>query len=495
MTAEPVGKRRGPLARWTDALRAWLGRRTSTQLVAAIAVLAAVALTGSLMVTGLAARMDQRQQAALAALDDYGRITQKLGEESTLAAGALTPADVAYLSAFLAALQVGPDREAVTLEETCRTGRGGAGVRYIRAPVGKPAGLAELATARRMRLSRLGPDIYAVSLPRGVLCPSRSVEAVVVRRQTGALDVWVGRVVDQSGQAWGGAVLAVMATGLVILVSGLAASTWSNRRLVHAISEVSGALDRAAVGDFSQRAPEIGVAPELSELTVHANRTLDRLEELMSWLRDSADQLAHDFRTPLARASARLEQLAETDDPDQRLKLGRQAAQDLRRLRRQMNEALALREGEAWRFETVRLDTLAEAVADLYQPLAEVRSVTLKVEASQPVAVLGVPSLLQRAAANLVDNAVKFSPDGGVVTIRATSDAVEATLSVADQGPGLDPRLLTDTDLRVASAEADGRESHGLGLTFVRAVLSRHGGRMTIDDAAPGAIVTARFPR
>jgi signal transduction histidine kinase len=490
-----VGERRGPLIRATDALRAWLGRRTSTQLVAVIAVSAALALTGSLVVTGLAARMDQRQQAALAALDDFVRITQKLGEESTLAAGSLTPADAAYLSAVLAALQSGPGREAVTLEETCRTGRGGAGVRYIQAPVGKPAGLAELATARRTRLSRIGPDIYAVSLPRGTLCPTRAVEAVVVRRPFGALDVSVGRIVDQSGQAWGWAVLAVMATGLVILVSGLAASTWSNRRLVHAIAEVSRALDRAAVGDFSLRAPEVGVAPELSELTVHANRTLDRLEELMSWLRDSADQLAHDFRTPLARASARLEQLAETDDPDRRLRLGRQAAQDLRRLTRQMNEALALREGEAWRFETVRLDGLARAVADLYQPLAEDRGVTLRVEADAPVSVLGVPSLLQRVAANLVDNAVKFSPEGAEVVIRAGADAVEAVLSVSDRGPGLDPRLLTDADLRVATAEADGRESHGLGLSFVRAVLSRHGGRMTIDDAAPGAIVTARFPR
>lgn len=485
----------GPVRRLTDALRAWLGRRTSTQLVAAIAILAAVALTGSLMVTGLAARMDQRQQAALAALDDYARITQKVGEEATLAAGTLTPADVAYLSAVLAALQVGPDREAVTLEETCRTGRGGAGVRYIRAPVGKPAGLADLASARRTRLSRLGPDIFAVSLPRGSLCATRSVEAVVVRRQQGALDVWVGRVVDQSGQAWGWAVLAVMATGLVILVSGLAASTWSSRRLVHAIAEVSRTLDRAAVGDFSQRAPEVGVAPELAELTIHANRTLDRLEELMTWLRDSTDQLAHDFRTPLARASARLEQLAETDDPDRRGRLGREAAQDLRRLTRQMNEAMALREGEAWRFESVRLDDLARAVADLYAPLAEDRGVRIEVEAAEAVAVMGVPSLLQRAAANLVDNAVKFSPEGDVVIIRTAVEPEGAVLSVRDRGPGLDPRLLADPTLRVAAAEAEGRESHGLGLSFVRAVLSRHGGRMTIDDAGPGAIVTAHFPR
>lgn len=478
-----------------ESLRDWLGRRTSTQLVAAIAVLAAVALSGSLLVTGLAVRTDQRQQAALAALDDFAAVTQKLGEESSLNADAVTEGDAFYLSSLLAALQSGPGRDAVSIEETCRTGRAGAGVRYIRAPVGKPAGLAALETARRVRLSSLGPNIYAVSLPRGSLCPGRAVEVVVVRRPFGSLQVSVGRIVDPSGKAWGWAVLAVVTTGLVILISGLAASTWSRRRLVHAIAEVSQTLDRAAVGDFSRRATEIGVAPELTELTVQANRTLDRLEELMTWLRDSTDQLAHDFRTPLARATARMEQLAETDDLTARHRLSHEAARDLKGLTRQMNEALALREGEAWRFETVRLDQLAHGLAELYQPLADDRDIAIRVEAGDEVAVLGVPSLLQRAAANLVDNALKFSPAGGTITVRAFVGPGGAVLSVADQGPGIDPRLISDPDHRAAVAEAEGRESHGLGLSFVRAVLRRHGGEMTIDDAAPGAIVTAHFPR
>src|SRR5690606_713809 len=119
---------------------------------------------------------------------------------------------------------------------------------------------------------------------------------------------------ERSGQAWGWAVLAVIATGGVILISGLAASTYSRRRLTSAIADVTQALDRAAVGDSTRRAPEASVAPELTALTVQANRTMDRLEELLGWLRDSADQQAHDFRTPLARATARLERLAETDD-------------------------------------------------------------------------------------------------------------------------------------------------------------------------------------
>lgn len=475
-------------------LRAWLGRRTMTQLAVGIAVTAALALTGSLMATSAAVRMDQREKAALAALNDYSTMVSKLGEQSSLTAANITEADAAYLSAWLSAFQDGPARDAGSIEQTCRTGQGGAGVRFIRAPVGKPAGLAALETVRGERAPRLGDGVYVVRLERGVLCPSRAVEAVVVRQSVGALDIAVGRVVDRSGEAWGWAVAAVAAAGVLLLVFGLTAATFARRRLTSAVADVSRALDLASVGDFSVRAPETAVAPELTELTSRVNLTLDRLEELLSWLRDSADQLAHDFRTPLARASARLDRLTETSTTPEARALAAEVRADLSRLTRAMNEAMALRDGEAWVFETVRLDRLAHAAAELYQPLAEECGVVIRVEAS-PVSVLGVRSLLQRAVTNLVDNAVKFSPGGGVVLLAARLEDGKPTLSVADQGPGLDPDLLDDPARAVSNAADEGRESHGMGLAFVRAILKRHGAVMTIDDAGPGAVVTARFSR
>lgn len=449
--------------------------------------MAAVALTGSLLITGQAARLDQRQQAALAALADYGAMASKLPADISMDASAMTEGDAAYMSAFLSAFQDGPSRDATTLEETCRTGRGGAGVRFIRGPVGKPAGLATLETARAERLPRLGPGVYLLRLTPGQLCPARGFEVIVVKRPIGALSIIVGRVVDPSGAAWRWAVLSVVLTGVLILGSGLAAATFARRRLTSAIAEVSVALDRAAVGDFSRRAPDVAGAPELRELSGQVNRTLDRLEELLSWLRDSADQLAHDFRTPLARASARLDKLMETEDPVERTRLGEEAGQDLRDITRAMNEAMALRDGEAWLFESVRLDLLAVAAAELYQPIAEIRAIEIVAEGA-PVSVLGVRSLLQRAVANLVDNSVKFSPDGGRIVIRAFDDADGPALSVSDRGPGM-------TAAGSLARPAAGIESHGMGLAFVHAILRRHGGRMTIDDARPGTIVTARFSR
>lgn len=467
------------------SLRAWLGRRTTTQVSALIAVLAAAALTGSLILTGQAVREDQQEEAALAALGDYTAMVAKLGDEADLTAETLTAADAAYLSAWLSVFQAGPMREARSLEETCRTGRGGAGVRYIRAPVGKPAGLAALETARAERLPRLGDDVYRVHLDKGQLCAGRDVEVITVHRRTGALDIIVGRVVDRSGEAMGRAVLLTVLIAALVLASGLTAALLARRRLTTALREVSQTLDRAAVGDFSRRAPEVGVAPELTELTVQVNQTLDRLEELLSWLRDSSDQLAHDFRTPLARATARLAGLAEAVDPAERAALATGAEADLRQLTRAMNEAMALRDGEAWAFETVRLDDLAASAAELYEPLAEAKGVDIRWQ-GEAVSALGVRSLMQRAVSNLVDNAVKFSPEGGRILIRAAQDGDGAVLSVADQGPGMDAARAPD---------AERPESHGMGLPFVRAIMRRHGGRMTIDDAKPGTIVSLRFSR
>lgn len=455
-------------------------------------MLGALALSLSLILTSLAVRMDQREKAALRALDDYATMVNKLGTDASMDAEVLTEADVVYLSAWLSAFQSGPTRDQGSIERTCRTGEGGAGVRYIQPPIGKPAGLAVLGREMGERAPRLGEDVFVASLPKGTLCDRLAVEAVVVRRQYGSLQIVVGRVVEGSGKAFGWSVLVVVATGLVILVSGLVAAFFARRRLTTALAGVSHALDRAAIGDFSVRAPEVAVAPELTELTAHVNRTLDRLEELLSWLRDSADQLAHDFRTPLARAATRLDRLR-TGDEANAAALAAQARDDIRALTRAMNEAMALRDGEAWAFEQVRLDQIVGAAAELYQPIADERGIMIEVDAS-PASALGVRSLLQRAVTNLVDNAVKYSPDGGRIRLTAESVGGGARVTVADQGPGFDPDGLHQRCLRT-DAEGSEPESHGMGLAFVRAILRRHGASMMIEDAAPGAIVSLDFRR
>lgn len=464
-----------------------LGRRlaglTGSWLAAAVAVLAALALAGSLVVTWQAVRMDQREKAALAALQDYGAMLAKLGDMPGQAA-----TDAAFLAAWLSAVQDRPG-DAAALERDCRTGRGGAGVRLITAPGVAPAGAVALAGARSEPLPRLGANVHRLELPAGTLCPDRAVEVVAVIDQVAALRVTVGRVVERPGGAWGWAAAAVLAAGGLILAFGLLVSLFARRRLTAAVAEVNRSLDRAALGDFSNRAPPTAVAPELTELSAQVNRTLDRLQELLGWLRDTSDQLAHDFRTPLARATARLDRLIDSADPAERTALAEAAREDLQALAGAMNEAISLRDGETWVFEPVRLDQICAAAAELYQPLADERGVTIALDLAE-AEVLGVRSLLQRAVANLVDNAVKFSPDGAEVTVRADVVDGRPGFSVADRGPGIDPALLRPG---ARPRPAANRESHGMGLPFVRAIVHRHGGRLAVADRQPGALISARF--
>ncbi len=469
-------------ARALSGLRRILGRPTATQLTAALAILAALALTGSLAVTGLAVQTDQRQKAALAALQDYAAMAAKLGEDESFSTQSLTDTDAAWLAAWLEAVQTRPG-ETRSLEDACETGRGGAAVRLIEAPGVEPAGLVALATADRKRLEGLGDGVHLIRLEAGQVCAGRAVDVVAVRQSYGALTLTVGRLVERPGAAWGWAALAVLGAGLLILVFGVAAAALARRRLTTAMARLSQTLDRAAVGDFKDRAPDTAAAPELTDLTRRVNQTLDRLEELMDWLRDASDQLAHDFRTPLARVSTRLDRLAETGDEAERERLTGLARADLDQLTRAMGEALSLRDGAAWTFEQVWLDQLAAQVVELYEPVTEARGVVIEA-ALEPLAILGVRTLLQRAMTNLVDNAVKYAPDGTVVRIQVAQEGGHAVFRVADAGPGFD----------AAPVEGDAApESHGMGLPFVRAVVRRHGGELTIDDAAPGAVVTARF--
>ena len=464
-------------------VKAWLGRRTLAQLSVAVGLLAAVALSGSLVVTGMAVRAEQRKQAALAALADYAAMAAKLGDAG-LGEGSVTEADAAYFSTWLAAFQEGPSatQSEVTLEETCRTGRGGAGVRFIRGPVGKPAGLAALEDADRRRLPALGEDVWAVRLEKGQLCAGRAVDVVVVVKSMGALDVRVGRTVAPLGQAWAWAVASVAAAAGLILITALAGAVLARRRLATGLNAVSRALDGAAVGDTSRRAPEEGVAPELSQLTRLVNQTLDRLEDLLSWLRDSSDQLAHDFRTPLARALARLDTLEEARTATDRRRLVGEVRADLARLNQAMAESLMLRDGQAWAFERIEMKPLLAAVAELYEPLAEARGVTVTVRA-EDLAVLGVPSLVQRALVNVVDNAVKFSPEGAAVELSAEAAERGGRVSVRDRGPGF------------GAASPDGGPSHGMGLAFARSVMRRHAGSLEVETGPKGTVVTFAFSR
>ena len=442
-------------------------------LAAMVTVLAAVALTASLAVTHNAVRSEQRQRAALAALSDFNALLSKM---DALGGGATAMQEEAVVN-WLNVFQGRPGLES-TVADACSGRILNLGVRWLEAPGQRTAGFRPLAEARARPLERIGPNVFILSLPAGTLCPGRAVEVVAVRDSVGPMRVVIGRVVERTGRAWGVAAASVAAMGVLLLGFGLASAGWSRARMVSGVSRINANLEQAGRGDFTDPIPLEEVTGDLRDLTRQVNVTLGRLQELLVWLRDTSDQVAHDFRTPLARARARLDRFGETGDPA----LVDEARGDLRYLTQAMNESLALRDGETWAFESVRLDQVCDAAVELYEPIADERDIRFETELTQ-AETLGVASLLQRAVANLVDNAVKYSPDGGVVRIKTCTEGDTAIVVVADQGPGMAAtEAETPTDV----------ESHRMGLAFVRAIVRRHGGALDIQSGPEGSTVTMR---
>lgn len=450
-------------------------------LAALLAILAAIALTVSLAVTHNAVRGEQRQRAALAALRDFSALLSKM---DALAATSLEAGEeegaprVEQIDRWLVVFQGRAGVESA-VADACSGRVPNLGVRWVETPDGRTAGFRALSEAEARPLESVGPNVFLLRLPAGTLCPGRSVEVVAVRDSTGPMNVIIGRVVERTGRAWGVAAGAVAAMGVLLLAFGLASAGWARSRMVSGVRRINASLERAGRGDFSEAIPVQEMTGDLRVLTSQVNVTLGRLNELLVWLRDTSDQLAHDFRTPLARARARLDQFGDTGDPV----LIDQARADLRFLTQAMNESLALRDGETWAFESVRLDQVCAAAVELYEPIGEARDIRFETELTQ-AETLGVASLLQRAVANLVDNAVKYSPDGGVVRLKSRMEGEVAIVSISDQGPGM---AATHTE-----GPLDG-DSHRMGLAFVRAIVRRHGGELDINTGPAGSTVTMRI--
>jgi signal transduction histidine kinase len=250
-------------------------------------------------------------------------------------------------------------------------------------------------------------------------------------------------------------------------------------------------------GDLSRRAPLKGSDDEHDELAQNINAMLDQIEHLLEGMRHVGDSVAHDLRGPITRLRNRLETVATADQPNR---------DDLADCVVQLDQVLAtfnalLRiarvESGAYRsaFTTVDLQPIVRDVCELYQAAAEDKSVTLQAETAGPVEVFGDRELLAQVLTNLVDNAVKYTPAGGVVRIALERAGDTARLRVADSGPGIpasDHSRVLQRFTRLDRARS--QPGNGLGLALVNAVTLQHHGRLTLGDNTPGLAVTVELP-
>jgi signal transduction histidine kinase len=288
------------------------------------------------------------------------------------------------------------------------------------------------------------------------------------------------------------AVWTLGASALATLLVGF----WVSRRMLRRIEAVNTVCDRVLKGDLAARAGDEAAADEFGELSRHVNTMLDQINSLVHGLRDVSNRIAHDLRTPIARLKTDIEGAANAPTLEAAQAGATAAAAETEEILATFQALLDIAEVEAGAdggLQPIHLDDAARSAADLYQAVAEDAGVTL-VRQLEPALMLGEPSLIVRLIANLVDNAIKFSPKGAQVLIRVERRDMELLLEVRDQGPGVPAEDRETVMRRFVRGEATrATPGHGLGLALVAAVAKRHGAKIQMDNAGPGLIVRVRF--
>jgi signal transduction histidine kinase len=305
----------------------------------------------------------------------------------------------------------------------------------------------------------------------------------------------IARDMEQS-QAFAAVLLhAFILGGLVTVGIGLAGAAVIGAGSVRRIDGVTRSIQRIVGGDLSERLPVRGRSDDLDRLAHVVNGMLGELERLMQEVKGVCDAVAHDLRTPLTRLLAGLERTRRrAGSPEEYQAAIDEAIAETRGVLQTFAAILRISEVESGArragFTDADLSAVVADAVELYEPMAEAKGVRLTAETDGPVELRGDPGLLFEAVANLVDNALKFTPSGGCVTARCFGADGAVGFEVSDTGPGI-PEDEADAVLRrFYRAEASrNTPGSGLGLSLVAAVARLHGMDLSIGDAQPGCVV------
>jgi signal transduction histidine kinase len=286
----------------------------------------------------------------------------------------------------------------------------------------------------------------------------------------------------------------------LMIVLGFAGGIIISRNFLARLDVINRTSRQIMAGDLSKRVPVSRAGDEFDALAGHLNRMLDRIERLLHGMREVSDNVAHDLRSPLNRLRNRLEMAAmrHPADSDTARDID-SAVQETDRLIATFNSLLLIAEAEAGSVrestETFSLGNVIEGVGELYGPLADEKSISFKVEtAAAPAMIRGNQNLISQAVANLLDNAIKYTPEGGSIVVSLEQHAGGSQVVVADNGPGIpaeERRRVTDRFVRLESSRNS--PGTGLGLSLVAAVARMHDAELLLDDNQPGLRAVLRF--
>lgn len=273
------------------------------------------------------------------------------------------------------------------------------------------------------------------------------------------------------------------------------------RRALSGVERVSRTAQRISGGSLTERVPVRGREDEIDRLAVTFNQMLDRIQTLVSGIKEMTDNIAHDLKSPITRIRGQAELvLTGGGQREEYEAMAGSAVEECDRLIEMIDTMLFISRTEAGvtQPQCQEMD-LAAVVGDacrLFEALAEEKGICLRCDTPEPLPMSGDIRLIQRMLSNLLDNAIKYTPSGGAVSVSARREPPQrVVIEVRDAGPGISaadlPRLFERFYRGDASRSQAGA---GLGLSFARAVARAHGGEITVASSQAGSAFTVSIP-
>jgi signal transduction histidine kinase len=278
---------------------------------------------------------------------------------------------------------------------------------------------------------------------------------------------------------------AIMLVGL----AGGAALTSLALRPVRALADTVRAILRT--GKTDARVPVHQPDDALGDLTLLVNAMLDRIDAVVSGMRGALDNVAHDLKTPMTRLRNIAEGALASNDPAVLRDALADCLEESEQIVAMLNTLMDISEAEtgtmALRRENVSLGDLVTQTVELYEDVAEERSLEIRVDVPGDIAIVVDRVRMRQVLANLVDNAIKYTDAPGRVEITAHRDGNETVIAVNDTGAGIPSDELPHVWSRLYRGDKSrSTRGLGLGLSLVKAIVEAHGGRVSVSSQ-PGA--------
>ncbi|MED5436886.1 MAG: HAMP domain-containing sensor histidine kinase [Pseudomonadota bacterium] len=290
---------------------------------------------------------------------------------------------------------------------------------------------------------------------------------------------------------------------LLIIFLGIFGGYILSRNFLKRISDINKTSKNIMDGNLSERLPTTKGKDELNQLSSNLNEMLDKLDSLMTSMREVTDNVAHDLRTPLNRIRSNLEvTLMSNPDIEQYKKSIDEAILETDNLIKTFNSILSISRVESGTSDletkSINLENLILDLIDLYEPIAEAKNIKLTSEIEKEIFFDGNMNLLSQAIANLLENAINYGSSSSkpFITLGAKKNKESISLWVSDNGKGIkdsDKKKVLNRFVRLDSSRS--LKGSGLGLNLVNSAVKFHNGSLKLLDAKPsGLIVLIEIP-